>query len=450
MPRSTRSHVEADRPLARQIGTRLRLARHQARLTQAALAEGRYTKAYVSALENGLVKPSLAALNFFAGRLGIPVTRLLSDPAEGWNRLEADVRLAAGEWQAAADGYEALLGTASARERPELLRGLAEAYCRMDRGAEGVRAAAEAAAAFGAAGRELDAAWSSYWEAFGLYQLEQSDQARRLLASIEDRLAAGVLRDADLTVRTAIAAAMVESRDDRPEQALALLERARAASGELDGRRRATFLFSLALTYREMGDLEGAMVTAQQSLSHFRAASADLEVASIENELALVHLARGRLDAARTHAATARALFNQLGNDRWLAHVADTEAQIALAAGDVGQAVSLATAAVETARQAENWKAAVSAFLTLGRAHRATGGLASAREALDQAATIARDHARRGQLQAVLGELAQIVAEQGDLQLAFKLSQEALAFNRLAAPPAANRAPSRAGSSRSS
>src|SRR3989304_364622 len=64
--------------------------------TRAALAGERYTKAYISALENGLAKPSMAALNYLAGRLGIPVTRLLADEASAWTRLEVDLRLAAG------------------------------------------------------------------------------------------------------------------------------------------------------------------------------------------------------------------------------------------------------------------------------------------------------------------------------------------------------------------
>ena len=78
-------------------------------MTQSQLAEGRYTKAYVSALENGLAKPSLAALNFLAGRLGVPVTRLLAAGEPAWTRLEADVHLAAGEWQEAVDAFTELL-----------------------------------------------------------------------------------------------------------------------------------------------------------------------------------------------------------------------------------------------------------------------------------------------------------------------------------------------------
>ena len=109
LPTKRRSHVEADRPLARKIGARLRRARTQAGLTQAQLAEGRYTKAYVSALENGLVKPSMAALNFFSGRLHLPIEQLISDQEPAWTRLEADLRLAAGDWQEAVDAYSTLL-----------------------------------------------------------------------------------------------------------------------------------------------------------------------------------------------------------------------------------------------------------------------------------------------------------------------------------------------------
>src|SRR5688500_9909892 len=103
------SHAEADRPLAVRIGARLRRARTQASLTQAQLAEGRYTKAYVSALEHGLVKPSMAALNFFADRLQIPIERLLSDGEARWTRLEADIHLAAGDSQTAVDAFTELL-----------------------------------------------------------------------------------------------------------------------------------------------------------------------------------------------------------------------------------------------------------------------------------------------------------------------------------------------------
>ena len=74
---------------AGQIGGRLKPARHRAGLTQQQLAGTRYTKAYVSALENGLVRPSMVALTFFASQLDLPPARLITDEAPAWSRLEA-------------------------------------------------------------------------------------------------------------------------------------------------------------------------------------------------------------------------------------------------------------------------------------------------------------------------------------------------------------------------
>ena len=99
----------ANAALADRIGSRLKKARLNASLTQQQLAGDRYTKAYVSALENGLVRPSMAALNFFAGQLGTSPSRLIGDETPAWSRLEADVHLAAGRWSEAVDGFTNLL-----------------------------------------------------------------------------------------------------------------------------------------------------------------------------------------------------------------------------------------------------------------------------------------------------------------------------------------------------
>jgi tetratricopeptide (TPR) repeat protein len=407
-------------------------------MTQSQLAEGRYTKAYVSALENGLAKPSLAALNFLAGRLGVPVTRLLAAGEPAWTRLEADVHLAAGEWQQAVDAFTELLDDGpSDAVRPELLRALAEGYCRLEQGAEGVRAASEAAELFRRQGRHADAAWATYWEASSLHELEQGDGARELLLRVLDEIAQGLTVDSELRLRILIALATIDSRDDQPERALGYLEQARAMVGLLDDRRRATFLFSLAMSYHELGDLEAALTTGSQSLTHFRAADAEREVASIENELALVFLALGQVDRAAEHVAEARVGFERLGSDRSLAHVIDTEARIDLARGAGDAAADRALEARRLADETGNRKAAISASLTLAQARRAQGDLDAASAILDDAARVARSQGRRGQLQAVLGEWAEIKAEQGDLRGAFDLSQEALRAGRHQAPTSA-------------
>src|SRR3990172_7982390 len=95
------------------VGPRLRAARHRAGLTQRQLAGDRYTPAYISALEGGLVRPSWAALTYLSGRLGVAIHDLVQSPKPGWDRLTADLHLAAGDWQAAADRYTQLLEIAT-------------------------------------------------------------------------------------------------------------------------------------------------------------------------------------------------------------------------------------------------------------------------------------------------------------------------------------------------
>ena len=66
-----------DRDIAIAVGQRIRNIRIGLGLTQSQVAGDRYTKAYISALENGLAKPSLAALVFIARRFAVPPSYFL-------------------------------------------------------------------------------------------------------------------------------------------------------------------------------------------------------------------------------------------------------------------------------------------------------------------------------------------------------------------------------------
>lgn len=72
-------HVVDNGELARIIGRRIRAARARAGLTQRELADDRFTGAYISALENGLAKPSMSALRYVAERLAVPMDRFLAE-----------------------------------------------------------------------------------------------------------------------------------------------------------------------------------------------------------------------------------------------------------------------------------------------------------------------------------------------------------------------------------
>jgi transcriptional regulator with XRE-family HTH domain len=422
-----RSLAAEDRDLARQIGTKLRTARHAAGLTQQQVAAGRYTKAYVSALENGLIKPSMAALRFLAVRLGTTPSELLAESDTRWARLDAELRLAAGDWQSAVDSFTPLLDAAQGAERGRVLLGLAEAEYRLGRGAEAIRIASEATELLGKGGLLRESRQARYWLAAGHHQADNPSEARRIFEQLLADDTEGAPLGPDFRVRLLIALASVLTHAGEPKRALMFLEEARGIGADLDDRRRGALLHSLALGYRESGDMEAAVRNGLQSLALYRSAEALVETASIENELALIFVGLGNLAEARRHAAAARNQFEQIGQEFGLAHVSDTEAQIALAAGDTGTAGERAGAAVDLARKSGNQKAEISGLLTQARAHRLRGDTAQAATVLAAAADLARG-GPAPRLREILSEWSELMAESGDVTRAYELSREALAL----------------------
>jgi tetratricopeptide (TPR) repeat protein len=422
--------VAADAELARRIGQRIREARRRAGMTQQQLAGERYTKAYVSALENAIARPSMVALNYLAERLSLPASHFLGEPNPAWTRLEVDMRLASGEWQAAVDGYRTLLEQPlDDSARAEVLRGLAEGLARLDRGKEAITAAGEAARLFTDLGRVADSALARYWLAYGLYESDNEADARSLLGALLEQVRAGLKVEPDFEVRLLMALAAIESRVGQPARSLAYLEEARGLADDLDDRRRAAFLFNLAIGYRETGDIEAAIRVGQQSMALFRAAGALFESAQIENDLALAYLAMGNVERADQLAAEARGEIEPAHDERWLAAVIETQAQIALATGDAQRAYDLATESRGLGERSGMRKAELAAIVTQGRARRAAGETDDAERHFREATELARRAAAPGSLREVLREWADLRAEAGDHRGAYELTREALSVN---------------------
>jgi tetratricopeptide (TPR) repeat protein len=421
-----RSLAAEDRDLAEQIGARLRAARLRAGLTQREVAEGRYTKAYVSALENGLIKPSMAALRFLAERLGTTASDLLADADGRWTRMEAELRLASGDWATAEDAFRSILESdPPALERGKLLLGLAEALCRLGRPAEAVRVAAEADELLTAANQVEPARTARYWLASAHHQADNPTEARLLLEGLLVTDPAAPQLQPDFRVRVLIALSSVMTQAGEPKRALLFLEEARGIGADLDDRRRARLLYSLAIGYRATGDMEAAIRSGLQGLALFRASEATAESASVENELALIYLGLGNTREAGKRAAAARTVFESAGDEFWLAHVAETEAQIALAKGNLDEATEKAAKAADLARKVGNQKAEISALVTEARAARARGDAPRAAEVLGRAVELARN-GPKARLREILTEWGELLAETGDLQRAYELSREAL------------------------
>jgi tetratricopeptide (TPR) repeat protein len=426
---SARPRVD-DSPLALEIGKRLKKARLAAGLTQQQLAEGRYTKAYVSALENGLSRPSMASLDFMAHRLGIPASQLINDEPAAWARLEADLALACGRWDDAIAAYSELLESIRTREtRAELLSRKAEGLVRRGRGREAAPAAAEAAELFHAARREPEAAMAEYWLSAAQYQMENSVEAKALLQAILARVRTGLKVEPGFQLRLVMALSTNEARDGNHGAALAYLEEVRGLAGELDDRRRASYLCDLAYSYRETGDFEAAIRSGIASLELYRRAESRRETALMENDLALSYLALGNSGKAKEMAASARTIFERLDDEWCLAHVLDTQAQIALAMGSPDEAVEASAAAIEMAERTNNTKAGVDALLTHARARSSQGDATAALAAYERAGSLARQAGSAGLVRRALREWADALAAAGQHEQAFAVMREALAVS---------------------
>ena len=94
----------------------------------------------------------------------------------------------------------------------------------------------------------------------------------------------------------------------------------------------------------------------------------------------MAYLATGNVARAGELAGEARREFEQAGDERYLSAVLDTEARVALASDDAGEAIKLARRAVALAEESGNQAVQLGAMLTEARALRANGETDEGRE----------------------------------------------------------------------
>lgn len=413
--------------LAERIGARLRVARLRLAMSQRDVAGDRFTPQYVSGLERGAVKPSMAALNYLAERLRIPIRDLLDAPAEPWTRVDADVKLASGDSQGAADLYQRLLVTApSETARAEALSGLADALCRLNRGPEAVSAAAEALELFQSAGRTIDGAWTAYTLASAQYQSDNVTESRAILENLLKQVRDGLAVETGFKVRVLTALASVEGWSGDHRAALSYLEEGRELIEALDPRARAAYYYSLAVNYKQTGDLEAAVRSGIRSLGLYEALGSELEVAALHNHLALTYLNLGNLARAADYAHQAATEAKRLGDVRSQAGIAETQAKIALAEGRHSAALELAGEAIRLGADGAAPDATLEAEVTTARAHGAQGEPAAAIAAFERAAEQVRSGPSAARRREVLAEYAEFLMANGDEKRALQLYREAV------------------------
>jgi transcriptional regulator with XRE-family HTH domain len=325
----------------RDVGERLRSLRVAAGLTQSELAEGRFSKEYVSQIERGKTRPTAETLEWLAERLGV-------DPAYLGSGVSAEER---GRVEAALARAEALL------EQPD--------YPAAAREFEVGRAAV---AATGAPDLELRSLLGETWALIQEGQMETAmpllerarDLAERPMSTDVDRAAVllryGVMRYHRSSISTAIALLT---------EALQLAD----SSGLPCDLLRGDILDWRSRCYRRQRDWLAAREDVERALELADSANDKRSAAQAYFQASLVAEREGSWLLARTYAERSRGYYEELEDRATVGRLLNNLGLLNHSLGNPEKAVDLLSNAVQVALEVGDEPEAGTALTSLAQVH---------------------------------------------------------------------------------
>ena len=434
----------------------MREARVAAGLSQAELGAPYFTRAHVSAIELGKIRPAMRTLEHFARKLGKPASYFLDDAQSSRETsdraLEIDAIFALLTLTGAADALrraEAALDAdrSSVRDLCRLRLAAGAALNLLHRGHDALKHLGTAQRLAAQLRDDRLERAVAYQTAVATRVAGDPRDARRMLEALLDRVVAAKTRDRQLELRTLITLGGCAQDLGEPRAAAAYYERALAWSDDIgDVERRAFVHQGLGNAYRAMGDLDAAAGHFSRALSTAELANDLVAMVVMRNALAVLAADAGRLDAAREHVQRAIEIATVSGPRAYLAHCLVTRAEVALKAKDLALARSSAEDAINAAapRGAEADRAIASATLVLAEVHAREGDHARAEQRIREAIRRYRALDAKAELGDALMRLSRHAKARGDLSAAERLSAEAYAATRPLAVSVEQRASARA------
>ncbi|TMC75040.1 MAG: helix-turn-helix transcriptional regulator [Chloroflexi bacterium] len=394
----------------KKLGDRLREARIAAGISQAQLGAPYFTRAHVSAIELGKIRPAMRSLEHMAKKLDKPASYFLDD---------ADVERARREHDLEVGSIAGLLTFAGA---PEALR---RAERLLDAGDLTVRESCRLRLYAGSA----------------LNLLHRGNDATQTL-SVAQRLA-GELRDESLAraadyqllLRLRILITLGGCAQDlgEPQAATSYYQRALEWSNEIGDLGRIAFIHQgLGNAYRALGDHDAAAGHYQKALASAELAKDLVGVLIMRNALAVLAADAGRIEAAYEHVARAIEIARVSGPAAYLAHCYATRAEVALKAKDAALARSSAEAAIGAIdeRGAEADRAVATATLVLAELDLRERQPAHAERRMREVAASYRALDAKAELGDVLMRLSRSAKKRGDLRAAERYATQAYAASK--------------------
>lgn len=426
MPTRIRQRRAApESPALKQLGQRLREARVAAGLSQAQLGAPYYTRAHVSAIELGKIRPAMKSLEHIATKLGKPASYFMEDADVERGRREfafdVDRVTALASRKTAAeclrDADELLEATSlSTLQRCRLHLARARALNLTERPSEALRDLTIAQRLVGqAAGGRLPHA-IDYEFAAATRGSGDSRRARELFLALLSALERENDRDPLMRVRVMQALGAVSVDLGEPRAASGYLNSALEWAQDVgDLSSLFSIYYALAVSHRAQADVEVATTYLQRALATSEVAKDVGATAIVHNMLAVIAADGGRLRAAYEHADRAIELGRMAGPIVYVAHFLNTKAECAAKVGDWTTAERVALEALELATSEGSQDAAAAARVALSQVfeHRGEGRAADAE--LLQAAEIYRELGSKTELADVLMRLSRAAKARNDL-----------------------------------
>lgn len=411
-------------------------ARLEAGLSLAQLGKGHVTAPAIYLIETGRTRPSLPTLEHIARRTGKPVEFFLAEPAGApddtqASLLELESLVGDGQHEEAIRFGTSLLERGSSAFRLGRIRYfLAQAYAGSGQAERAAVLLAEARAHFEALDDNLMVA-----ECIGVQaSLAIAQQSKAALALAENALA--------------VCRAMKPVPPATEARLLGIVARAHATNGDLD-RASAAYreaveignpVFDLSViaqvytilgvAYRSAGETETAARYAMRSIALHEVLRDRAALARSENELAMILMTRGDLDAARSHLEHALECSSEGAAGFGRSDVLLSLTELAMHDGNVDEAFVMARQVLEAAEQLEDGANIAEAHVWLGRIADRRGQPEVADREFELAIQGFEAAGIRERLLQCHGIYAEILERRGELARAYVHMKEALQASR--------------------
>ena len=434
MPK-VRTRIRRPAPVSeslQQIGDRIRKARTEAGLSQAQLGAPHFTRAYVSAIELGKVRPAMKSLDFMAEKLGKPSAFFLEDAEADRRRREQSVTVARSS-QLISEGKAseaiALLETLSKQEatpseRASLQRSLGRAYTQARRAPEAIVALNEALRFYRSTDNSEQIARTRSQLGAALLELRTYWEAQQELESALAFMSKADVKDPLLKVHTLYNLGVsFYMRGDYRAAAQQFDRASREGADVADMRWQAGLFAGMGMSYSKLQDFEAAVTYLRKSEALFEALNNRSRAVESRLRAALSLAAMGQRSKADELLTSARLEAKASGFGSLAVESASYQAAHWAEDGRSEDAIALASEALAEADGSGDPLLRLIAQMNLAKALRKTNPKRA--EKVLREAAVDRPGSEGLAYADVYNQLSELLADNG-------LAEEALKFSRKA------------------